>query len=115
MATQTGPRQTLLLEQPEHVSRVKPGLVVAGAAIQRVAQVALALVELALGGCVKGVEATRATHIALDTTYRCAREIVAHAGRLIARNSDRVPKDLTAASAAGGLVRVERAISRGGR
>lgn len=36
----------------------------------------------------------RATHISLDTTYRCAKEIVAPAGRLIEHNKVRIQKKL---------------------
>lgn len=36
----------------------------------------------------------RARHISLDTTYRCAHEILVPAGRLILNNSARIPKEL---------------------
>ena len=40
-------------------------------------------------------DAVDAKHVSLETTYRCATDIVATAGRLIAHNKDRVAKTLT--------------------
>lgn len=39
-------------------------------------------------------DAVDATHVSLETTYRCAKDIVAAASRLISQNVDRVPKTL---------------------
>lgn len=52
--------------------------------------------------------ATQATHVALNVTYRCAREIVVPAARLIAWNTKRVAKSLDTVKRTRGEVRVRR-------
>jgi len=54
----------------------------------------------------------RATHISLDTTYRCAREIVVPASRLIERNKARIPKQLRTENLDRGKVKRIAAASR---
>lgn len=49
-----------------------------------------------------------ATHIALNLTYRCAREIITPAARLITHNRDRVEKVLETANKGAGSVRLVR-------
>jgi len=51
---------------------------------------------------------TDATHIALNLTYRCSREIIAPAARLITHNTDRVQKILETANLSQGAVKVAR-------
>jgi len=51
---------------------------------------------------------TQATHVALNVTYRCAREIVIPAARLITCNLERVPKTLDTVNRNRGVVRVRR-------
>lgn len=54
---------------------------------------------------------SRAKHINLDTTYRCAREVLAPAGRLIKHNKSRIDKDLRTENLNRGEVRVVAAPS----
>jgi len=49
-------------------------------------------------------EATGATYIPLDTTYRCAPEILRHAARVIEHNRERLPKRLVTANEIQGRV-----------
>lgn len=51
---------------------------------------------------------TNATHIALNLTYRCAREIITPAQRLIVHNVERVEKTLNTANRDAGEVRLHR-------
>lgn len=51
---------------------------------------------------------TQATHVALNVTYRCAREIVTPAARLITCNTERVAKTLDTVNRNRGEVRVRR-------
>lgn len=46
-----------------------------------------------------------ATHVELNTTYRCPRNVVAHAGRLIGHNAVRVPKQLQTNNPSDGRIR----------
>jgi len=55
---------------------------------------------------------TNATHIALNLTYRCSREIITHAAKLIVHNTERVEKSLETANKERGEVRVQRFNSR---
>lgn len=50
---------------------------------------------------------TQASHVSLDTTYRCAREIMEPAARLIACNTERVHKSLRTANQTKGSVHVK--------
>ena len=50
----------------------------------------------------------QATHVALNITYRCAREILTPAARLIANNTTRVQKALQTANRTQGEARVKR-------
>ena len=63
-------------------------------------------------GLVRFQSATKAEQIVLDTTYRCAREILAPASLLVQHNADRVAKPLITANPHQGIVRVERARTR---
>ena len=56
---------------------------------------------------------THASHVSLDMTYRCGRDILAHAARLIAHNSARVPKELRSAAEHRGSIEVLVAANRG--
>jgi len=64
----------------------------------------------------EGLEAfrqqARARHISLDLTFRCAREILAPAARLIAHNTARVEKRLETSNRKQGSVRLHRCNSR---
>jgi DNA helicase-2/ATP-dependent DNA helicase PcrA len=51
---------------------------------------------------------TQATHVALNVTYRCAREIVTPAARLITCNTERVEKVLDTVNRTQGQVRIRR-------
>lgn len=53
-------------------------------------------------------EHTAATHIALNLTYRCAREIIAPAAKLITHNTERVEKVLETANRDRGEVKLAR-------
>jgi len=53
------------------------------------------------------LSAARPTHVALDTSYRCAPEILARAARVIENNEARVEKTLVAASDSDGKARIE--------
>ena len=54
---------------------------------------------------------TQATHVALDTTYRYPKEIMAPAAQLILNNEDRIPKALRTANLSEGMVEVVRCAS----
>jgi len=64
----------------------------------------------------EGLEAFRqqakARHIALDLTFRCAREILTPAARLIAHNTERVDKRLDTANRMQGNIRLHRCTGR---
>lgn len=55
-------------------------------------------------GMMHFAQVARARTITLDTTYRCASVVVAHASRLISCNTNRVPKTIRTASRAAGSV-----------
>lgn len=55
-------------------------------------------------GLMTFAQRTRAETITLDTTYRCCRDVVVHASRLIAHNSERVRKTIRTANAITGTV-----------
>ena len=57
-------------------------------------------------------EASHATHITLDTTYRCAKEILMPAGRLIERNRERMPKRLRTENPERGQIRQVKGLNR---
>ena len=59
-------------------------------------------------GLVAFQKLTDAVQINLDTTYRCANEILSPAARLISHNTERLPKDLVTENKAQGQVRVLR-------
>lgn len=63
---------------------------------------------LGFGGMQRFREETDATHIALNLTYRCAREVIAPAAKLITHNSERVEKVLETASRERGFVSIAR-------
>lgn len=54
--------------------------------------------------------ATSATHISLDVTYRCAQDILKHAGAVIANNEARVPKALRTVNPSQGSVKLYRTV-----
>lgn len=62
---------------------------------------------LGFEGMVAFQRETNASHISLDITYRCPREVLEPAATLIAHNSARVPKQLRTANSTQGEVRVE--------
>jgi DNA helicase-2/ATP-dependent DNA helicase PcrA len=58
------------------------------------------------------LDKTNAAYVALDTTYRCAPEILRHASLLIAHNKVRLPKSLVTANTWPGVVRSHPAATR---
>lgn len=57
---------------------------------------------------------TRGAHVRLDVTYRCGTQILASAAGVIARNSERVEKNLRSVSSVRGDIELVRAASREG-
>lgn len=67
---------------------------------------------LGIKGLLAFQRAANAPQIALDLTYRCAPEVLAAASKLIAHNTERMPKELRTVSRAEGSVTVERFTQR---
>lgn len=61
---------------------------------------------LALSGMLAFKQELNATHVNLNVTYRCAREIIAPAAKLIEQNAERVPKTIQTANRSPGRARV---------
>ena len=55
-------------------------------------------------GMMQFAKASGAITVTLDTTYRCAAPVIAHAARLIAHNKERVPKAIKTANTQSGSV-----------
>lgn len=67
---------------------------------------------LGFSGMQRFIAGARASHVCLDMTYRCGQDILASAGKLIACNTERVPKALQTASKTKGELHVQRVESR---
>lgn len=67
---------------------------------------------LGYGGMMSFVKDCRASHVSLETNYRCAPNIINHATKLIAHNADRVKKAIVAHRQGNGGIKVISAFDR---
>lgn len=67
---------------------------------------------LGYNGMMRFAKDCNATHVSLDTNYRCAPLIINHATRLIAHNQARVPKNIIANRDLKGQIKILRALDR---
>jgi len=68
--------------------------------------------SLGYAGMIRFEEEARAVRVVLDTNYRCKKEILIPAEKLIKLNGNRMDKKLNAARGSGGSVKVSRHVSR---